>query len=116
MDSLPNHSQCKSAERVAFELWLRTGMRLSPAQFEALTEHKFNPYHDQRDGRFTFAPGGPALPPRVHRASAAPASRAQRHRSDRTTDAPVIARTESRQSHDATVTARDDPKPRLIPA
>jgi hypothetical protein len=44
-----------SAERRAFEHYLRTGRRLpSPAP-----ERKFNPYHDPRNGRFTFAPGGP---------------------------------------------------------
>lgn len=45
----------KSAERLAFEIYLRTG-RLVPT--DAL-ERKFNPYHDPRNGQFTFAPGGP---------------------------------------------------------
>lgn len=38
----------------AFGCWLRTGRwpRAAPV------EHKFNPYHDPRNGRFTFAPGG----------------------------------------------------------
>jgi hypothetical protein len=45
----------KSAERRAFEHYLRTGRRLpTPAP-----ERKFNPYHDPRNGQFTFAPGGP---------------------------------------------------------
>lgn len=46
----------KSAERLAFEFYLRTGRRLIGA---APTERKFNPYHDPRNGQFTFAPGGP---------------------------------------------------------
>lgn len=37
-----------------FGHWLRTGRwpRAAPV------EHKFNPYHDPRNGQFTFAPGG----------------------------------------------------------
>lgn len=46
----------KSAERRAFELFLRTGRRLARP---AASELKFNPYHDPRNGQFTFAPGGP---------------------------------------------------------
>jgi hypothetical protein len=47
--------ETKSAERRAFEHYLRTGRRLpAPAP-----ERKFNPYHDPRNGQFTFAPGGP---------------------------------------------------------
>lgn len=42
--------------RVAFARYLRTGRWPNKAQ---ATEHKFNPYHDPRNGRFTFAPGGP---------------------------------------------------------
>lgn len=49
----------KSAERLAFEHYLRTGRRLSPQAWGQGVEHKFNPYHDPRNGRFTFAPGGP---------------------------------------------------------
>lgn len=48
----------KSPERIAFEHYIRTGRRLSP-QGEREVELKFNPYHDPRNGRFTFAPGGP---------------------------------------------------------
>ncbi|WP_287459502.1 hypothetical protein [Sphingomonas sp.] len=48
----------KSPERIAFEHYIRTGRRLSP-QGEPEVELKFNPYHDPRNGRFTFAPGGP---------------------------------------------------------
>ncbi len=45
-----------SVARKAFSLFLRTGKRL--AVFEPI-EAKFNPYHDPRNGQFTFAPGGP---------------------------------------------------------
>lgn len=45
------------AERRAFVEWLRTG-RWRVADPDNV-ELKFNPYHDPRDGRFTFAPGGP---------------------------------------------------------
>jgi hypothetical protein len=47
--------QLKSAERLTFEHYLRTGQRIEPDA----VERKFNPYHDPRNGRFTFAPGGP---------------------------------------------------------
>lgn len=44
--------ETKSAQRQAFIRYLRTGWRSE-------LELKFNPYHDPRNGRFTFAPGGP---------------------------------------------------------
>lgn len=59
---MPNQllvTEKKSAERLAFEHYLRTGRRLSPQMGSQEVEHKFNPYHDPRNGRFTFAPGGP---------------------------------------------------------
>lgn len=40
---------------LAFSHYLRTGRWPT-------VEVKFNPYHDPRNGRFTFAPGGPKLP------------------------------------------------------
>lgn len=43
-----------STARRAFSYYLRTGRRL-PDEIET----KFNPYHDPRNGQFTFAPGGP---------------------------------------------------------
>jgi hypothetical protein len=46
----------KSAERSAFDYYLRTGRRLRAA---SPPERKFNPWHDPRNGQFTFAPGGP---------------------------------------------------------
>lgn len=46
----------KSAEARAFASYLRTGRYLVQ---EAPSERKFNPYHDSRNGQFTFAPGGP---------------------------------------------------------
>lgn len=51
----------KSAERAAFVYYLRTGRRLPLSAFDSKPskpEAKFNPYHDPRNGRFTFAPGG----------------------------------------------------------
>jgi hypothetical protein len=42
--------------RRAFNWWLRTGRW--PARTTAGIELKFNPYHDPRNGQFTFAPGG----------------------------------------------------------
>ncbi len=49
----------KSAERKAFEIYLRTGRYCLDSQNEDRIEHKFNPYHDPENGQFTFAPGGP---------------------------------------------------------
>lgn len=45
-----------SQARESFRIYLRTGRRVPPA---AIVELKFNPYHDPRNGQFTFAPGGP---------------------------------------------------------
>ena len=45
--------------RRAFTHWLRTG-RLPLSRAPDGLELKFNPYHDPRNGQFTFAPGGPA--------------------------------------------------------
>jgi len=44
--------------RRAFSAWLRTG-RLPVRKAPDGVELKFNPYHDPRNGQFTFAPGGP---------------------------------------------------------
>lgn len=44
--------------RQAYSHWLRTG-RWPVAPSQDGVELKFNPYHDPRNGRFTFAPGGP---------------------------------------------------------
>jgi hypothetical protein len=46
----------KKVERTAFSVWMRTGRW--PRRAQEL-ELKFNPWHDPRDGRFTFGPGGP---------------------------------------------------------
>jgi hypothetical protein len=45
-----------SPARRAFRQYLRTGRRAPDC---ASIEFKFNPYHDPRNGQFTFAPGGP---------------------------------------------------------
>lgn len=45
-----------SPARCAFRLYLRMGQRAAAG---SAVEVKFNPYHDPRNGRFTFAPGGP---------------------------------------------------------
>ena len=54
-------SSNKSPSQRAFSHYLRTGRRLPKDIFiEAQDiELKFNPYHDPRNGQFTFAPGGP---------------------------------------------------------
>lgn len=50
----------KSAARRAFAYYLRTGWRLAvDPDAPGPEQRKFNPYHDPRNGRFTFAPGGP---------------------------------------------------------
>ncbi len=52
-------SQQKSADRLAFEHYLRTGERLTSAQWLARYESKYNHIHDER-GRFAAATGGVA--------------------------------------------------------
>lgn len=42
--------------RLVFTHYLRTGQRLTNAEWLADQERKFNPYHDER-GRFTSPPG-----------------------------------------------------------
>ena len=51
----------KSIQSLAFEHYLRTGEHLTPGEWLARCERKFNPYHDPANGRFTSAPGGAAL-------------------------------------------------------
>lgn len=47
--------------RHVFAMWLRTGkVPIADAASADGVEFKFNPYHDPRNGRFTFAPGGVA--------------------------------------------------------
>lgn len=48
----------KSCQRLAFELYLRTGRSPQPGRTPSRLERKFNPYHDPENGQFTFAPGG----------------------------------------------------------
>lgn len=47
-----------SGERAAFSHYLRTGRRVAPAAIEV----KFNPWHDEENGRFTFAGQGRYFP------------------------------------------------------
>lgn len=49
-----------ASDRRAFAHWVRTG-RLPCGGTAQAIELKFNPYHDPRNGRFTFAPGGPSI-------------------------------------------------------
>jgi len=48
----------KKDGRTAFSIWMRTGRWPRPTNGRNL-ELKFNPWHDPRDGRFTFGPDGP---------------------------------------------------------
>lgn len=56
----PELLEHKSADRLAFEHYLRTGQRLSAGEWRGYVERKFNPYHDER-GRFTFATGAAGM-------------------------------------------------------
>lgn len=47
----------KQDQRTAFSIWMRTG-RWPRVKTESSVEHKFNPWHDREDGRFTFAGAG----------------------------------------------------------
>lgn len=55
MTSSLNREQ-KSADRLAFAHYLRTGERLTSEEWTSRVACKFNPYHDPRNGQFTFAP------------------------------------------------------------
>jgi len=59
-----SHASYKSPREKAFSHYLRTGQRLPEESFveEPDVELKFNPYHDPRNGQFTFAPGHPHSP------------------------------------------------------
>ena len=66
--------ESKSAHQLAYLHYLRTGQRLTTAQWLARQERKFNPYHDEL-GRFTSPPGvtvswGKYGPPSERRANA----------------------------------------------
>lgn len=55
--------ETKSAARLAFAHYLRTGRRLPDSAFESntlKTGFKFNQNHDPSNGQFTFGPGGSA--------------------------------------------------------
>ncbi len=58
MDHIPDIDR-----RRDFSIWLRTGR--PPTRTADGIELKFNPYHDPRNGQFTFAPGGPRSLSRV---------------------------------------------------
>ncbi len=52
--------QSETGYRQAFREYLRSGRRIEvPRVASGAIERKFNPYHDPRNGQFTFAPGGP---------------------------------------------------------
>lgn len=53
---MANESTPDCVHRQAFRHYLRTGHRLTNAEWRASQEQKFNPYHDAR-GRFTSPPG-----------------------------------------------------------
>ena len=55
MSDRDSKTEYKSAERIAFDHYLRTGRILSSP---TPLERKFNPYHDPENGQFTFGPGG----------------------------------------------------------
>lgn len=54
-------STLKSASARAFEHFLRTGERLTSGEWLRQRERKFNPYHDPKNGQFTFGPEGVGL-------------------------------------------------------
>lgn len=58
---MPGNELSRQPELTAFNLYLRTGRRTDlppPVQVEV----KFNPWHDEKDGRFTFAGQGRYFP------------------------------------------------------
>lgn len=65
--------QPRTPHQEAFSHYLRTGERLTTAEWLARHEVKFNPWHD-RIGRFTFGPGGGGSPASGGRGRAAQAA------------------------------------------
>lgn len=51
----------KSLHSAAYEHYLRTGEQMSTREWLQRYERKFNPYHDPKNGQFTFGPGGASL-------------------------------------------------------
>lgn len=47
---MPGNEPAQSGRMIAFSLYLRTGRRIAPETIEL----KFNPWHDEGNGRFTF--------------------------------------------------------------
>jgi hypothetical protein len=87
------HQSKPSPAQRAFLHYLRTGQRLPEEHFldETEVELKFNPYHDPRNGQFTFAPGGPrALSHVIVSRGRTPASRSSNAKAP-TTKRPVSA-------------------------
>jgi LysM repeat protein len=99
----------RSRYSIAFSLYLRTGRRIEPDEVEV----KFNPWHDEEDGRFTFAGqgrfypagggsgGNPANPKGGGRGVASPAVRPSQtgQRQGRTADDGVPDRSRFRPDH-----------------
>lgn len=81
----------KSLRQKAFTHYLRTGQRLPEESFvqQADVELKFNPYHDPRNGQFTFAPGHPHSPDGVI-VSDRQGARANHRRADRNVPRPIV--------------------------
>ncbi|MEP6868610.1 MAG: hypothetical protein ABJA20_08840 [Novosphingobium sp.] len=55
----------KSAHSQAYEHYLRTGQRLTTAEWEGLAGRKFNHNHDPLNGQFASGPGGLSAPARM---------------------------------------------------
>ena len=58
MSGLHPRFENKSPESIAFDLYLRTGMRVPPEFIAEVLEQKFNPYHDPENGQFASAAAG----------------------------------------------------------
>lgn len=61
MSHATRHHAINAVERLASVSYLRTGLAGVDAELPtgaSEIEFKFNPYHDPRNGQFTFAPGG----------------------------------------------------------
>ena len=111
----------KSLARRAFAHYLRTGRSLAEDAFRLASvraELKFNPNHDPRDGRFTFAAGGArSIGAPVARDRLRPANRVEvRSRSSKpltpaprafSTDDPLAAKMPARRFHDGVYRLQD---------
>jgi hypothetical protein len=106
MSASPNFNR-HSIELLVFGHYLRTGRMGDVDDVLAACEHKFNPYHDPDDGRFTFAPGGGSLAPKSSSGNRAGPSSRNEYRDPPLKIAPLRPRRQRTRTPAPTATGAD---------